>query len=317
MRNELLVAIVTGILFGVVVAFGIWKANTTLNAKATSPVTTQVLSQTETASPTPTPAQKLEIELISPLSEDVVTQKTTTISGITQSKIWVSVASGNSYQLVKSHDDGTFKATLDLLPGIHQVLISAFDSEGKTIEKVATIVSSPTFATASPAPKDQHPKAYIGVITDKTENSLQIKDQRGTILLISLNPETIKVAKVTDTQKDASYSDIAIGDHIAALGYVKPNDVLDTAQILLAEAPKKLATRAVYGNVTDITSKNVTVSSKDGSNYIVEPGKTVVVTQGDTQVKSTFTEVDSDQTIIAVGSASGLSIVPDRIHIVQ
>lgn len=317
MRKELIVAIVTGILFGCLFAFGIWKVNSTLSAKENSPLITQVLPS-QSISPTPTQSQKLDIEIVSPLENEVFTQKLLTVSGLTQPNIWLSITGENTYEFVKSQEDGTFKGTIELKPGLNKIQITSFDNEGKTLEKLLTVIYSTTFASITPASANGKPSAYVGVVTDKTGNSLQITEEKGSILLLSLDSEKVTVSKINaGKQNDANYIDVAIGDYIAALGFVTSNDVLDTKQILLTGTPANFSRKSIRGAITKVTSKNIIVQNKEGAEYIIEPSKTVLVTEGENQTKVSFSNLELDQTIIAIGSLSGRSMVAERIHSIQ
>lgn len=314
MRKELLVAICAGTLLGVLAAFGIWKANKNLQAEGISgtpfvPSTTQELSPT----PSPTSFKPRPIEAISPMDTDVVMQGTTSFSGKTTPNTWVSLSSESEDILVKSTDDGIFQHPLPLLAGVNQIVMNSFDTKTTPHNIVTTVIYSSTF----PVQGSDKPKAYVGIVTDKTENSLQIKDIKGSLLLLSLDPKTLTVVKIAGTtQKDASYADLAIGDSIAALGYVGGSSVLDTKRILLTTV-MPITRRAFIGIITDVTRNKITFKVSDGTVYTVDSNKSLVTTTGLAQDKILFSDLEADQTIIATGILEGTNITGRRIHVVE
>lgn len=110
-----------------------------------------------------------------------------------------------------------------------------------------------------------NPKAYMGLVTDKTGNSLQIKNTEGEIQLLSINPEEASFAKIDKQVSKASFSDIAIGDFIISLGFQSDNKVLDAKRILITAPPEKIKRQILVGEVKTIEKKQITLESKDGN----------------------------------------------------
>jgi hypothetical protein len=116
--------------------------------------------------------------------------------------------------------------------------------------------------------------------------------------------------------KTLSYSDIGIGDYIAALGYKEQNEVLHVKQIVLtAEYPPSVR-YAHYGTVTDITSRDISIRDKDGNEFSIKIPKTAGLTNGFTLTKATTSDLEKDQRIIVSGERNGSSITARILHII-
>jgi hypothetical protein len=314
MRKELLVAICAGTLFGVLAAFGIWKTNKNLEAQGINLSPTLPI-RTITSAPSVVPDQKSTIltSILTPLENDILFTNTTPFSGKTSPNAWVAISSDIEDSIVKAHEDGLFQQSISLISGINKIILTTFDQEVPK-EQSVTIVNSPAF----PQNSEGKARSYMGIVTDKTENSLQIKDPKGTILLVSIDPKVAAIVRVTDTTaKDAIYSDIGIGDSIAALGIVGASDVLDAKRVLITAIPTTTKRKALIGKVTDVTKKTITFTVKDGTEYSIAPTKSLVITQGDTLEKITFSDLELDQTIIATGTLDGVNMTARRIQVLE
>lgn len=114
------------------------------------------------------------------------------------------------------------------------------------------------------------PKAYLGTVTDKTEDTLQIKNFKGEIQFVSVESDQTSLASVGKTTKAIKYDDVAIGDFIIAMGYMASEDesektngdsVLETKRILVTEPIEPTKRKIVFGNVVSIEKKILTLKS--------------------------------------------------------
>lgn len=116
------------------------------------------------------------------------------------------------------------------------------------------------------------PKAYLGTITDKTEDTLQIKNLKGEIQFVSAKSENTSFASVRKTSKTIKYDDIAIGDFTISMGYISTenetkdngNSVLEAKRILVTEAIEPTTRKIIFGSVNNIDNKILTISSEGG-----------------------------------------------------
>ena len=114
------------------------------------------------------------------------------------------------------------------------------------------------------------PKAYLGTITDKTDNTLQIKNIKGEIQFISVTPEKASFASNGKTTKTISYDDVALGDFIVAMGFpenqnsenkTNGNSVLEAKRVLVTEEISPLTRKIILGKVVNIQSRVLSLES--------------------------------------------------------
>lgn len=119
----------------------------------------------------------------------------------------------------------------------------------------------------------KNPKAYLGTITDKTEDTLQIKNKRGEIEFISVNPEEASFVSIGKTSKAIKFTDVAIGDYIVAMGFLSNeahtgskngNGVLDARRILVTEEAGATERQIFFGNIAKIEKRILTVATDAG-----------------------------------------------------
>lgn len=165
----------------------------------------------------------------------------------------------------------------------------------------------------------KNPKAYIGAVTDKTEDTIQIKSDSGEILQVSVNEETsfVKLGKVPTRVK---FTDLAIGDFIVAMGFRDTSGVLSGKRILLT-SPATFAPRQIaMGEVTSVKKGAISLQDKlKGEELLIEPAKNNLVTlAADNKVaKINFSEIHQGDRIIAVGTRQEETFTARRIHVVS
>lgn len=320
MRKEVLFAVLAGSVLGLIIAFGIYRANLLMKRNPAPPASEQ----------TPAPASALNIALAKPENEDVLTQAPVEFSGITKPNAWTIVSTEDNDYLVTSQDDGSFKADADLAGGADQIVASVIDTLGAKAQSKLLVVFSTEFAkylTINPSPPPeatststaegvrekvlekiekalQNPKSYLGTVTDIAEQTIQVKSLSGEIKQISFDKDLAEVIKTTPTPRVIKTTDIAIGDFIVAMGFKNGNGVLSAKRILVTEALKSLdlyinlvkvdksnpknfeATEVAGGKVTTVTAANSTT--------------TVMVKNGKKQ-EVRFVDIMDGDTVIVVG----------------
>jgi hypothetical protein len=293
MRKEVVWAIAAGIILGIVVAYGVYRINS-----AVSENKKVVAQKSPNTLPTTTPEVKLESKIVidKPNSNDVITEKSVEVSGITKPATWVIINSQPGDYITQSDSSGAFKATVDLSSGINTLKVSSVNDSGEQNLATVTIVYSATFqvktATTEPSASDttesaevkqkvaqelqnaaNHPKAYIGIVTDKTGSTIEIKSPNSEIEQISMDEKSTEVVNALGTtNKIVKTSDIAIGDFIAALGYVGANSVLNAQRILVVNPPTESKAKIVLAKVSSVTRKDLTVNTTlDNKEEILKP----------------------------------------------
>lgn len=146
------------------------------------------------------------------------------------------------------------------------------------------------------------PKAFIGTVTDISEDTLQIKNKEEEIQLISLNENDTTFAQINDTTKTASFNDLAIGDFTVSMGYVNDSNVLDSKRILITSPIKEPVRKIVFGTVKQIVKKEITIVSNDGEEIVVNfpkkwKGPEINELEEGTQVAVVYLHEDNTLTI--------------------
>jgi hypothetical protein len=146
MRKEILVAIIAGVFFGAILAFGIWRANSALT-------TEDKQSQAQNFQDSKFPETELKITLASPEDFDVITQSPTKISGITKPNIWIAISGEEEDHVLKADGEGAFEQEVELVGGINQLLVYAFDENDASIQLNLTLVFSTEFTKEADSEK--------------------------------------------------------------------------------------------------------------------------------------------------------------------
>lgn len=339
MRKEILFAILAGVVVGVVIAFGVWRANRALKVKDNE------VSSTEIAPDLVPQQQEFGITLARPEAFDVITQTPVTLSGITKPKLWVAVSGEDEDYITKSDESGAFEINVELAGGVNQILIVAFDDNGNSIKESLTVVYSTEFAKEAGEKSEttsqkeatgqaeavsekveqkieqakNKPKAYLGTITDIAENTIQIKSISGEILQVSLVLEETDFVKIGTTNQAVSYSDVAIGDFIIAMGFVDEKEVLDARRILLTSEPPPPDRRAVLGEITDVNTRKATLSPKGEEAIVIEPVRNVKITLSEDEEISTirFSKIEEGSKTVAVGLFEKDILSARTIHVIS
>lgn len=316
MRREVLWAAIIGIVFGLVIAFGAWRINSGFGKKAERPAT----------SPSPKVNSEFKIVLDKPEDKDVVTEGTVTVSGLTKPLVWLTFSGEKFDYIVQADEKGTFSQEVNLIPGVNQIKLTAFDREGgQSIEKVIVVYSSsfqkksaqstpePSTSSSNSAIREKveqkvrealnKPKAYLGIVTDIADSTIQIKTSESEIKQISTASEDVTVVNAKGTaNKTIKLTDIGIGDFIVAMGYVNSNSVLSAQRILVTDPVTEPKVASIVSTGKDVTpSKNTLV-------YIFENGKA-------TKTKATNIK-DEDKVIYVTQEVNGKSS-PRTVFIVQ
>lgn len=288
MRKEILIAVTLGIFVGIAVAFGVWRANTAFNGTSKQPNEIQDEPSLEED------PQTLNVTVAQPEKNDVVTASPVTLSGIATQGSWIVVSSENEDFIFPSDEEGAFEQEVEPLGGVNQEIIAVFDENGEKTQTTVTYVFSTEFADQvleeqEEVPeatdeadavrqrvqerleqKRQNPKAFIGSITDKTEDTLQIRDLSGEIKLISANEELADFVQTNGASTEVSYADVAIGDFLVAMGFSDGNGVLDARRVLLTAPTQEPSREIVFGEVLSTERRAATLRTPDGEEITID-----------------------------------------------
>lgn len=306
MRKEILFAIVAGVTFGLIIAFGVWRANVALKPEEVSTVT-------EEESSTPTPETGFGVTIAKPQDYQVITSSPTVLSGVTKSGAWVSVSGEDKDYVIETDESGAFEIEIELVGGVNEIIITAFDEEGNSVKESLLLAYSTEFP--SPEEAKNVPFTYIGTVTDISEQTLQInrfvfkktEEDAGEIQQISVNEDETDFVKITKTSKVVKFSDVAIGDFIIAMGYKNGNGVLDGKRILITSSLKLSGRKAISGKPTDVGGKSLKLTSNN-KEWAVEFGKTWVGPE--------LYDIEDDDVVIIAGTAEDNTLEARTLYII-
>ncbi len=150
MKKEFFLAIIIGFILGLIITLGIWTANKSLkNLPKNGAVPTPTIVSAET-SPVPTPADSqpttnnLQLTITSPEDEFLSSTNSVTISGTTVASAVVSITHETGETLLQADTSGKFSSEVALESGYNQIIVTAFDSTGKSATKQLLV----TYTTA-------------------------------------------------------------------------------------------------------------------------------------------------------------------------
>lgn len=151
MRKEILFAIGAGLIFGLIIAFGVWRANKNIaqNAQPASPTAfeSQKITNVKDNNQNIPTTEEVFLALTTPENMDVYTQNPVVVSGKSKQGAWITVSTEDEDFTLKTNLQGDFSQEIDLTPGINQVVITAFDDTGNWKSENLNLVFSSKFET--------------------------------------------------------------------------------------------------------------------------------------------------------------------------
>ncbi|MFH2061764.1 MAG: hypothetical protein ABIJ43_02150 [Candidatus Beckwithbacteria bacterium] len=141
MKKEALIAIVVGLILGLIITVGIYTANRSINQLKAN----KVAKSDTTATPLP-PNQPEEksLEITSHESFDLINQSEVTLSGIAWSDAVIALLTEDQELLTTADPDGIFSFNFDLIKGYNEIQVIATDDTGETNSKSLILTYSTT-----------------------------------------------------------------------------------------------------------------------------------------------------------------------------
>ena len=143
MRKEIVFAIFAGVIFGAIVAFGVWRANSALKGDGEQNTTTSTQTISE---PEENESLDFGLTIAKPTQDDVVTEPSIAISGITSPNSLVVISSEEEDFIIQSEEKSSFEQNIELIGGINRITITAFDNSGNSTKETVRIIYSSEFA---------------------------------------------------------------------------------------------------------------------------------------------------------------------------
>lgn len=136
MKKEVLVAVVLGVIVGLIITFGIYTANTALQRR----------SRQINAIPSPTPtaenSKQSSVIIYSPENDTLTDKDTIQLSGLTTPNAVVVIFVNDKPVVTTADPKGNFSADLSLVGGSNVVTIVATDENGKQSQEQRSVVYS-------------------------------------------------------------------------------------------------------------------------------------------------------------------------------
>jgi hypothetical protein len=151
MKKEMIISVLVGLIFGLIIVYGVYTARTSLTAPDNS---TNKLNST----PTPASDQNINEKLIihNPLDEQVVDQKTIAVTGSTDPNSYIVVFINDNEYISSADDKGYFSIEGNLENGSNIIQIYALNEDGQSTVEERTVIYTtlPLVETTQPTASD-------------------------------------------------------------------------------------------------------------------------------------------------------------------
>lgn len=143
MRKEVLLAVAIGLILGLIITYGIYRAKVEIAEPPKTTTLENIASQ---------PAN-LDIEtdarltILDPLNESVQTGSEVLVRGTTVPDAHIVILVGDASYITEATTDGEFSITVELVNGANVISITSLDSEGEETTQFRTVVVSDILET--------------------------------------------------------------------------------------------------------------------------------------------------------------------------
>ncbi len=330
MRKEGIVAIVFGIILGLIIAFGIYRVNSTIKNNITSVENAKMPEEPDSTSNTSSANNAGSLTLLKPEDKKVFGSDIIQISGVTHAESYIVTTGGTYDNVVKPSADGSFSFEYNLEPANNYIEVTAVTLENTRTSKKLEIVYSSEAATESDNSTDgdiadkvsqaiNRLEFYKGTVTDITEGAIQIKNGNGEIKQISYTKENTTFAKIAKTTTKLSDSDVGIGDYILAMGTKKENGVLDSFRILVTQPDNPQSIGVFFGQVDVKNKSDMVVSENNSADIVITIDNNTKTYKGDVNnpTKIRFADVSAEDIVIGTYYTEKDENVARRIYILD
>ena len=142
MKKEILIAIVIGFILGLVITFGIWTANKSLQENNNVSQTEESENQPIVTDNSQTTEEKLSLVVVSPLDNSLLDQEKTEIIGKTSPLANIVILFEKGEEIIQADEQGEFKKEITLSGGANEITITAIDQNGNETSKILNLVYS-------------------------------------------------------------------------------------------------------------------------------------------------------------------------------
>lgn len=142
MKKEILIAIVIGFILGLVITFGIWTANKSLQENNNEPQTEENESQPIVNENSQNDEEKMSLSITSPQDNSLLDQEEIEITGETSPLANIVILFEEGEKIIQADEQGDFKETIELSGGANEITITAVDQDGNEASKALNLVYS-------------------------------------------------------------------------------------------------------------------------------------------------------------------------------
>lgn len=136
MRREVVIAIILGVGLGVLVAFGVWRANLALNSKnPLSSPQAQVLQNQDSQNSS-------NLIVLQPEVDSVTSTASVIVKGSATPKAIVAISTNTDNEIVQAGLDGSFEKEVSLSGGPNEIIVKSYDEQGNESQQKLTVVYS-------------------------------------------------------------------------------------------------------------------------------------------------------------------------------
>lgn len=332
MQKEIVIAIIFGGFLGLVVAFGIWRVNVSLKNESDKTNVGNLNSEE-----IHNDKSDLTLSISSPSDKSVMTEEPVEVAGITKSGAFVLISGNEEDQIVTSDKNGEFRAQIGLVGGInHLNILSYSHSDRKSVSSSIKLVFSTLFDKEQDSKSNESssiekvvsekidraknmPKAYFGTITDISEGSIQIRSQEGEIRQAAISSETT-YANIVKATKEISFSDLAIGDFIVAMGLTNNNEILDAKRVLVTTSNGESEKMLIDAEIIEKNGSKISVRKTNGEEIFFSMSKNSRVFLKDKDggfAKSSVSEIESGDIVLCSLIKNEDTYVANSVFIIE
>ena len=135
MKKEVLIAIIVGFSLGLIITFGIYRAQKSLKERAESKNTDQNTTQIEGTA-------NISLSITQPEDGSITDEDTITIGGISKKNALITIISSEDHQATQADELGNFSVEFSLDAGENQIHITSFSDDDTKQEKTISVVYS-------------------------------------------------------------------------------------------------------------------------------------------------------------------------------
>lgn len=142
MKKEILIAIAIGFILGLVITFGIWTANKSLQQNTKTQKTDVSETQPIVTETLPTEEEQIPLTISFPEDNSLVDQEKIEVTGKTAAQATIVILYEEGEEVFQADEEGEFSQEITLVGGANEIKITAFDAEGNEANQILNLVYS-------------------------------------------------------------------------------------------------------------------------------------------------------------------------------